>query len=64
MEPSDNELVCKSGAIGVLPETDDTTVCLPAPAIKDKAGPEYKCGSVQDTCLYESEVTGVDGETK
>ena len=51
---SDNELICKSGFISEGESWGSGTVCMPAPAIIDKAGPEYRCASVQDSCTYQS----------
>ena len=52
-EPTDNELICKSGYMASQKDIGDT-VCMPTPTIKNKTGPDYKCDSPIDTCLYES----------
>jgi hypothetical protein len=52
---SDNSLACKSGFIKEVTVSDSETksVCVPAPRIINKQGPDFKCSSPQDTCLYE-----------
>ena len=50
---SDNELACKSGFTSA-------SVCYPTPRIvSEQQGPDYKCQSVTDLCVYES--TSQDG---
>ena len=69
---SDNSLACKSGFIKEVTvlesETPTKSVCVPAPRIINKQGPDFKCSSLQDTCLYEvssssSSVTSFTFET-
>ena len=52
---SDNSLACKSGFIKEVTVLDSETksVCVPAPRIINKQGPDFKCATPQDTCLYE-----------
>ena len=49
-ETSDSSLACKSGYVK---EIAQRSVCMATPVISNKEGPDYKCSSPTDTCLYE-----------
>jgi len=58
---ADNLLVCKSGFIGQQID-NGLNVCMPAPKIVNKQGSnDFKCSSPQDTCVYESSGSSVNG---
>lgn len=51
-ERSNKADACESGYIGLY---EGKEVCLPTPRIvSDQSGPDYKCSSVKDSCVYET----------